>query len=362
MIFDKNNRDLNITIVNKHRADCLGGSEIQCDFIAGELAGRGYNVNYVAVDGSQKPYGTSYKVIPCENESSDIADKIAETVPDIVYWRFNKNYFYDNVKKLEDRDCKVIFAASSAYDVNWFLYKKNLTLKKNIRRFFRSTKEQWGMKYVDAVVVNNKNYLHKLPVKTQEYIPNGMTEESVKFNWSKPYCAWIANIKKIKRPELFIELSSQFEKDGIDFIMVGHIQDEEYQWINDRSNVPENLYYLGPKTLEEVNGILKGSLFHVHTCLAEGFPNVFIQAWIQGKPSVTYGFDPANYIIDKELGYTAHEDSGMFVSYVKQLIEDPVKRDELGANAKKFAREMFQIEKSVTKLEKVFAEVLQQDD
>lgn len=331
----------------------LGGSELQCDFIATELVRRGYSVSYVAVEGKKSSYDKSYEVIPCHNNPTDIVKKIDESNPDVIYWRFNKNFFYDTIKSFRNKDCIIIFSASSAYDVSWFLYKKSVSFRKNIRRVLPSIREQLGMFYVDAAIVNNQAYLNKLPVKKQVYIPNGMTDEAVPFQWEKPYCAWIANLKKIKRPELYIELAEKLGRDDVDFIMVGDIQEDEYAWIRDKEKLPSNLYYLGPKSFEEVNGILKSSLLHVHTCLAEGFPNVFIQAWILGIPSVSYGFDPSNYITDHYLGYTANEQPDLFVERVRELVDNPQERDELGANAKKFATEMFQIKKSVSELEKL---------
>lgn len=349
---------MNITIVNRHRDDTMGGSELQCDFIAKELVQRGYRVNYVAPGGQKSAYKNTYEysILPCEINSSDIVQKIEETNPDIIYWRFNKNYFYSSVKKISKKS-KIIFAASSAYDVSWFLYKKSVPIRNNVKRIIPSIREQLGMYYVDAVVVNNESHLDKLPVKIQRFIPNGMIETSVDFNWDKPYVAWIANIKAIKRPELFIELASKFDRDDIDFIMAGDIQEDEYLWINEKNNLPSNLHYLGAKSFEEVNGILKNSMIHVHTCLDEGFPNVFIQAWILGIPSVSYGFDPSNYITENELGYSASEDMELFFKYVDHLINDPDKRDSLGQNAKEFAKEKFQIKKSVSKLEELFQDL-----
>lgn len=348
---------MKITIVNRHRQDALGGSEVQCDFIANELMKRGYDVSYVVPGGEKKNYETAYTTKACKKETDDLISKIDSSNPDIVYWRYHKNHLYDTLKFLHAKGVKIIFAVSSEYDVHRFLYKKNETVRGNVRRFLRDFFAFRGFRFVDAVVVNNKDHLDKLPVRKQKYIPNGMSTERIPFRWEKPYCAWIANIKAIKRPELYIKLAKEFEARGIDFIMVGDVQEDGYSWIRTTNDVPSNLHYLGPKSLEEVNGILNGSLIHVHTCLAEGFPNVFIQAWHQGKPSVSYGFDPADYIKNNKLGYCSEEDWNLFVKNVSELITDKQLRDEMGDNAQKFAQKMFQVEKSVNMLEEVFESV-----
>lgn len=348
---------MRITIVNRHRIDALGGSEIQCDFIAKELERRGHNVTYVVPDGETEDYKTTYKTVACKKDADEIIQTIQESHPEIVYWRYHKNYFLESMKALHTDGVKTIFAVSSEYDVHRFRYKKKDSLKVNVRRFLKTFTQFNGFKYVDAVVVNNIAHLHKLPVKNQTYIPNGMSEEREEFIWDRPYCAWIANIKGIKRPELYIQLAKEFKNKGVDFLMVGAIQEDSYSWLKEKNNLPSNLYYLGPKPLEEVNGMLHSSLLHIHTCMAEGFPNVFIQAWLQSKPSISYGFDPAGYITDKKIGYCSNEDWETFTGHVKKLLEDEPLREKLGLNARKFAREMFDIEKSVSKLEEVIKSI-----
>ena len=192
-----------------------------------------------------------------------------------------------------------------------------------------------------------------MSVRRQVFVPNGVIEKSVPFSWDKPFCLWVSNIKQIKRPELYIELAREFESEGVDFIMVGAIQEKAYDWIERGENLPQNLHYAGSKSPEEVNGMLEKSLLQIHTCFAEGFPNIFIQAWLQGIPSVTYGFDPSNYITDNQMGYHSEEDWPTFVSHVKKLINSKEKRDLYGRNAEKFAKKLFRIQTAVDKLEEL---------
>jgi len=185
-----------------------------------------------------------------------------------------------------------------------------------------------------------------------------MTDDNVSFNWQKPFIIWVANIKQQKRPELFVELAKEFSSKEIDFLMVGKIQDEAYNWLKNKTNLSSNLYYLGSKSFEEVNGIIKESLFHVHTCTKEGFPNIFIQAWLSGKATVSFGFDPSNYIRDYKLGFFSEENWRKFVNDVERMYLLKEERKELNSNSKSFAEEMFSIEKSVSKLEEVIHKLI----
>lgn len=346
---------MKITVVNRHYSDMLGGSEIQCDFIASELKKRGYDVTYIAVKGENRQYDSSYSVIPCKNDDEELLDKIISSKPDVLYWRYHKNFIHDIFKPLHKANIKIIFSVSSEYDVHRFLYNRKKTFRFNMRRLFRNLIQFRGFKYVNAVIVNNESHLDKLPVKKQKFIPNGMSNDYVPFEWKRPYCIWVANIKSIKRPEIYIELAKHI--DDIDFLMVGDIQEKKYRWIENKRELPKNLYYLGPKSLLEVNGMIKESLFHIHTCMAEGFPNVFIQAWIFGKPSVSYGFDPSDYIDKNNLGFCSDENMDQFVEDVKLLYNKQNKRNEMGKNASFFANRMFKIEKSVSMLEDLVKEL-----
>lgn len=344
---------MRIAIVNQHRQDTMGGSELQCDFIAKELTSREYDVRYIAVKGSNKDYNCTYEVLSCKSESKDIIEKLTQLQPDIIYWRYNKNEFYEAAKYSKKMGIRFIFSASHLIDLNPWYFNRNTRFLYTIRNLINRLWQHRGFKYIDALIVNNKEYLNILPVPKQYYIPNGMSTEYVPFTWNKPYILWVANIKQPKRPELFVDLAKEFASKEIDFLMVGAVQEDSYKWIQDKKNLPPNLHYLGPKSFEEVNGMIKESLFHVHTCTAEGFPNIFIQAWVFGKPSVSYGFDPSNYITDYQLGYYSEENWERFVRSVTQLLTDTETRNVCGKNANEFAEKMFKIEKSVSMLEEI---------
>lgn len=354
---------MKILIINKHRDDELGGSELQCDFIAEELTIRRHEVIYLSPGGLHEQYDRAYDVITCGFSEYEICKSIRRLKPDIIYWRFNKNLFLPVVRWTYQQNIPFIFAASSVNDVDpWFLANSDkVRFTKKLKNLSKSLWHHLGYRYIDALTVNNKEHLHKLKVRPQFFIPNGMNSNFQTFDWDKPYCAWISNLKSIKRPEIYVKLAKEFEASGIDFIMVGKMMKKRYKWLADREKVPTNLHYLGFKTPEEINGILRSSLFHIHTCYPEGFPNVFIQAWSQKVPSVSFGYDPNDYLQTKNIGYHADENWQLFVSYVNKLIHDDELRAQMGENALKFSKEMFSIEKMVNKLEVLMDALVNKD-
>ena len=184
-----------------------------------------------------------------------------------------------------------------------------------------------------------------------------MRSEYRSFEWKRPYVLWVANLKFHKNPEKFVELAEHFEESGVDFLMVGKIQDNRYAYLQSSENLPRNLYYLGPKSLEEVNGMLKSSLFLVHTCDPEGFGNNFIQAWLQAKPTISLYFDPESIIYNNRLGFVSGSLEQM-AKDVKKLIKNEQLRIEIGQRAKNFAQQHFDPEPNVRKLDRFFIETL----
>ncbi|MCG2590803.1 glycosyltransferase family 4 protein [Rhodohalobacter sulfatireducens] len=349
---------MKIAIVNTHFVDEIGGSQLQCDIIADELQKRGYDVTYVAID-KKTEYERSYKVIGVKRESRSIASTLLSIKPDILYWRFNKKYFYKSVKSLSRRQTKIIFAVSNkrdimAYNTRWQGPFSLSRLLRFMQKNLISRYNHFGFKFVDALTVNNEDQLHLLDteIAIKRYIPNAVLSNKKEFSWEKPYVLWVANIKKRKRPEIFVKLSERFKESGVDFLMIGKPSNDQYRWIIESEQTPANLHYLGPKDVEVVNAALAKSLFLVTTSTPdEGFSNNIIQAWTQKKAVLAYEFDPEGMIREYNVGFVSDSNFEDLVNKTQQLIKDSTLRDRLGKQAYSLSREHFSTEKTVDKLE-----------
>jgi len=109
---------------------------------------------------------------------------------------------------------------------------------------------------------------------------------------------WIANIKQLKQPELFVELAETFQdNDSTKFIMIGRPASGAWQRrLFERMNRLSNLAYRGELSIDEVNEVLSESHIFVNTSRYEGFPNTYIQAWMRKVPVVALNFDPDDVI------------------------------------------------------------------
>jgi glycosyltransferase involved in cell wall biosynthesis len=139
--------------------------------------------------------------------------------------------------------------------------------------------------------------------------------------------------------------------------MVGKIQDLNYSYFEKNNTLPVNLHYLGAKTINEVNGLLKNSICLIHTCKPEGFGNNFIQAWLQAKPTISLEFDPGDLIRNYNLGFVSDNSIEKFIEDIKIIIKDESLRKYKGDNAKRYADQHHHPEKNAQKLAK-FIEII----
>jgi glycosyltransferase involved in cell wall biosynthesis len=225
--------------------------------------------------------------------------------------------------------------------------------------------ERWnygGYRWVSGIVCQTPEQLEAVPIRSSIVIPNSSQPPGlVQFSWPRPYVAWIANLKAAKRPEMCIGLARQLLPCGIDLVMVGRIVDPKYQWLDQPAKTSANLHYLGSRSPEEVNGILARSLALVHTCMPEGYPNIFIQAWQQGIPTVSLEFDPGGIIEKHGLGYVSGGDEQQFHRDVLKIVADAKLARQIGQSAKHYAREHCAPKGNIAKLEAFLAEIIDEN-
>ncbi|PID60295.1 hypothetical protein CSB45_00475 [candidate division KSB3 bacterium] len=359
---------MKILFVNQHFLDVMGGSEIQCHLLAAYLARTEHEVVYFAVNGMQLQYDVPYPVEPGRLCWNDIHRIVKTYAPDLVYWRFNKRRLLPSVLMFRLLGVRVVFAVSHINDVRKWSHKvrfdaigrreKCIQRYKSLRPALSSRINHAGYHWVDGVVAQLKQQCGVLVAKKEIIIPNSVDESYVPFHWEKPFVLWASSLKAVKNPELFITLAKRLKDKGIDFLMAGKTVNSHYEQLIKEAAVSDNFHYLGTKSYQELNGMLRKSLFLVHTCEPEGFPNVFIQAWSQQKPVVSAFYDPDNMIRKGGLGFCSG-DVEQFVLDVERLIAKSDLRREMGSRAETFARETFSLERNGRKLSEFLHEIYQ---
>jgi glycosyltransferase involved in cell wall biosynthesis len=361
---------MKIVIINQHPYDTLGGSEIQCDLIASVLVRNGHNVTYLAIDGRQHSYTTDYQTLPLTSFAGQLYRILREIGPDVIYWRYNKKHLLVSTLIAKLLGITFVYALSHISDSRVWVRSGNRPLERLSTAFSEGVDARAIVRsltmlvdpllsalnysgvplFVDAAVHQISTTKNTLPVRRQILIRNSMTDEASPFQWPRPYVVWVASIKAKKNPSVYLQLAEKLDSLDIDFVMIGAIQDSNYEYLLSPRSGPTNFHYLGPRSLTEVNGILREALFLVHTCNPEGFPNNLIQAWLQAKPTISLYYDPEGLIEAQGLGFYSRSFDNL-VSDVRKLVTDASLREEIGARAVAFATEHFDPQKNVRRLE-----------
>jgi glycosyltransferase involved in cell wall biosynthesis len=354
---------LKVLILARHLSRGLGGIEIQCDLIARMLTSQGHSVLYGAAGGHEAGGHRSYPIADWSVGDRLALERLIEGFrPDIVYLRHNKRSFRATARVASRKGATVVFAASSLQDVRkWAYHRSNGPLgpRRLASIAWQCVKSRWnwtGFRWVAGAVSLNSEYTDRLPIGLRVHIPDSMETDSDPFVWPRPFVAWVAQLKDYKHPEDYVELARRCADTNIDFLMAGGIISSRYRWIADRQATPPNFHYLGELTPRAVNGLLRTSLALVHTCDPEGFGNNFIQAWQQGKPSLSLRFDPGGTITRFGLGTVPGSLDGLEHD-LRALLADESWRRTIGDNALAHSRE-YDPEVNVRRLSEFFLHVL----
>lgn len=359
------NPKMNVLIINQHPQDVVGGSEIQCDLLAKHLHIAGHQVLYFAVQGRRSHYDVPYPVKSGKLKHIELKQTLLHFRPDIVYWRFNRRKFLPSILAFKRLNTKAVFAISSGSDVLKWSYRGTTRLRSSFKKLSHGSAmlrhlltmrlHYFGYYLVDGVIAQTEAQTGHLPVRREVVIPNSVDATTTPFHWDKPFILWIGSFKSVKRPDLYIELARHFQNSGVDFLMVGQMK-APYDQLLAGSACPPNLRYLGLRPYAEVNGMLAQTLFLVQTSEIEGFPNVFIQAWLQGKPTIGLSYDPDNIVRQQRLGYISGS-MAQLIQDTETLLHNAALREEIGQRAKQFATLRFTPETNIPKVEAFFREI-----
>jgi glycosyltransferase involved in cell wall biosynthesis len=150
---------------------------------------------------------------------------------------------------------------------------------------------------------------------------------------------WVATYKAAKRPEWFTRMAERHPE--LECVMVGVVPpppltDRDYRDALEVAQRCPNLEVRGPVPHERISEFLREAALFTHTSAAEGFPNVFLEAWSVGLPSVTC-FDPDGIIAREDLG-EKHDTFEAWEAAVVRWMTDAPGREAAGLRARDYAR------------------------
>jgi len=332
-----------------------GGAEYQADCFAEYLKEKkDYDVVYLARDISTSANTHNYEIIKIPTlfkshryglfwDGISLYKKLAEINPDVILQHIGCAYtgiasFY----------CKkhmkgMIWHIASDIDVE--KRKIPFSLKK-IPRILDNFMMQYGIKQSKSIIAQTSRQADLLKSnynRDAEYvIPNfHPIHEGDLCKNSNLTVLWVANIKKLKQPELFVRLANECEMhEDIKFKLIG--RNENTPWCDSiLSDIAKskNIEYLGEMTNDQVNKEIEAAHILVNTSVYEGFPNTFIQAWMREVPTLSLNVDPDGVIQKHNIGLHAKNIENMRGFIVTMRNSNDL--HEMGRRARKIAEENY---------------------
>jgi len=198
-----------------------------------------------------------------------------------------------------------------------------------------------GRRGADAIVVQDesqrrtvkKNFgQESVVIKVGHPVP-----ESTGKKEQPPLVLWVANAKKLKRPEFFIELARACRGLSARFILVGGRPNPLYRLhLTKLAAGMNNVELKWAVPFQETNLLLSAASLLVNTSTSEGFPNTFVQAWLRQTPVVSLAADPDGVLERERIGICPGNFRRM-VDDVRRLLIDQSLREEMGNRARAYA-------------------------
>ena len=161
---------------------------------------------------------------------------------------------------------------------------------------------------------------------------------------------WVANLKALKRPELFIELARRLKNSNINqkyqMIMIGRIPASYKDLLENAKQEISTFQYLGELSQEEVNDALSKPGILINTSVYEGFSNTFVQAWMRKVPVISMNSDPNATLSVHKLGFLTPTMDEL-VEKTALLLENDSLRREIGEKARCYAIESYSLEQNM---------------
>jgi glycosyltransferase involved in cell wall biosynthesis len=279
----------------------VGGAEVQQCILARLFAGAGYRVSMISFDYGQ-PERVTFEGITVHRSFREQAGipvlrflhprlttmwRVLREVDADVYYQRSSAMWTGLVAEFCRRHGKrSIYAGAS--DRDFEIGQEQIALARD-RWLYRR-----GLKRVDRVVVQNPYQLAScrkshgrdaILIPSCYELPPGARPRTADF------VLWVGTIHGYKRPDWLLDIAERLPQRR--FVMIGgpsvggeRLKAGYYEEIRDRAARLANVEFTGFLPLAEVEPWFDRARVLVSTSVYEGMPNVFLQAWARGVPTV----------------------------------------------------------------------------
>lgn len=335
-------------LASEYRHHTIGGESVQQTLLARALAARGHEVSMVTADYGQQD-GAAWDGIRVY--------KAYRPEAGLPVLRFLHPRWSGLWSALRRADAQIYYTSCAGMQVAALA----LYCARHRRRFvfraasdsdcdpakllIRYARDRWlyscGLRRADAILVQSATQAASL---WRHYglagrVAGMLVEPAVRQGERDIDVLWVGNIRQVKRPDRVLALAAQLPQARIHMVG-GPLPGEEalYERIRRDAMGMTNLTFHGRMAYRDVSALYAHARLLVNTSEVEGFPNVYLQAWIHGVPVISY-LDPDDVIRRNGLGAVVGSPLSMR-DEVRRLLADPVALSEMSEKCRAFmARE-----------------------
>jgi len=200
--------------------------------------------------------------------------------------------------------------------------------RSRVRVLIRFARDRWlyayGLRRANAILVQSASQAETLARSygLASRVAGSFVEQSPPVAARDIDVLWVANIRRLKRPDRVLELASSLHEAQI-HIAGGPMPDEEalFHDVSRAAAGRTNVHFHGALSYHDANALYGRARVFVNTSEFEGFPNTYLQAWIRGVPVVTL-IDPDGLIQREGLGVAVSSPAQM-CDAIRRLLGDP---------------------------------------
>lgn len=350
----------------------VGGAEVQLYMMATGLAALGaHHVSYVTTDVDESTCSEGVRVVKIPGSGGrrqclfeEFAQALDSVSADLVLQLGRKQFTWYAARYCALRNIPFAFSAASDIDCRRFRelprYFGEFPLKRltnparPLKALLMDRRTLSAMKSANLLMAQTgtqKKLLERLCGKEAAIFQNlhHVPPERGIVKDDPPVVLWLASVKPVKRPQLFLEICRKLRKSGVRVVMAGRMNDEGFRGKVEELVQSGDLDYIEDVTFERSNELIGRASVFVLTSRHEGLPNTLIQAWLRRTPTVSLGVDPDGMISGNGLGAHAR-DVEQAVDAILGLLGDRAEYERTADRVREFAIERFGMESQVQRL------------
>ena len=315
-----------------------GGAELQCYLISDEFVKRGWDVSVItskpkSIISPSKYHNPKikyyyYPVVKFKTIQFLIAWFFILKCPSVYYYTRTDDRIFraacGMVCKLTGRKMIYAIAGDDELEHNSFNINRDSACIIRIIRFFDfgivnllTNRSEHMANLIIAQTYVQHDKLMELKSLNSIVIRNSYQTNIQKYEHGSKenIIVWIGNLRKVKQPEIFVEIATKFKWSNYTFLLIG--ETNEYRF----ADLPTNLQILGPLPKSDVLRYLKISKLLINTSISEGFSNTFLEAWANNTFVISLNSNPDN-LLDNILGFFANGKIEILEKKIEEFILD----------------------------------------